>query len=126
MNDKELIEKINRKKAKIGIIGMGYVGVPLGIEFANNGLEVIGFDTDNEKVKNINSGKQIMKHIPQESMKKFIDNGNKLEPVESVFLDLEEGHTGVVTEKLSKRKGRMTNLLIMVLRLLVLILIMKK
>ena len=77
MNDKELIDKINRKKAKIGIIGMGYVGVPLGIEFANNGLEVIGFDTDNEKVKNINSGKQIMKHIPQESMKKFIDNGNK-------------------------------------------------
>jgi len=37
-------------------------------------------------------------------------NGEKLEPVESVFLDLEEGHIGIVTEKLSKRKGRMTNL----------------
>ena len=77
MNDKGLIDKINSKKAKIGIIGMGYVGVPLGIEFANNGLKVIGFDTDNEKVKDINSGKQIMKHISQESMRKFINNGSK-------------------------------------------------
>ena len=38
------------------------------------------------------------------------ENGNTLEPVESVFLDLEEDHVGTVTEKLSKRKGRMTNL----------------
>ena len=38
------------------------------------------------------------------------ENGVKLEPVESVFLDLEENHVGTVTEKLSKRKGRMTNL----------------
>jgi GTP-binding protein len=38
------------------------------------------------------------------------ENGILLEPVESVFLDLEEDHTGIITEKLSKRKGRMTNL----------------
>ena len=38
------------------------------------------------------------------------ENGQTLEPVESVFLDLEEDHVGTVTEKLSKRKGRMTNL----------------
>ena len=38
------------------------------------------------------------------------ENGNILEPVESIFLDLEENHTGVITEKLSKRKGRMVNL----------------
>ena len=77
MNENKLIDKINSKKAKIGIIGMGYVGVPLGIEFANNNFEVIGFDTDDEKVKNINSGKQIMKHISQESMGKFIKKGSK-------------------------------------------------
>ena len=77
MNENKLIDKINSKKAKIGIIGMGYVGVPLGIEFANNNFEVIGFDTDDEKVKNINSGKQIMKHISQESMEKFIKKGSK-------------------------------------------------
>jgi len=77
MNENQIIDKINSKKAKIGIIGMGYVGVPLGIEFANNSFEVIGFDTDDEKVKNINSGKQIMKHISQEYMEKFIKNGSK-------------------------------------------------
>ena len=38
------------------------------------------------------------------------ENGVKLEPAETVFLDLEEEHTGVITEKLSKRKGKMTNL----------------
>ena len=77
MNENKLIDKINSKKAKIGIIGMGYVGVPLGIEFAKNNFEVIGFDTDDEKVKNINSGKQIMKHISQESMGQFIKKGSK-------------------------------------------------
>ena len=77
MNENELIDKINSKKAKIGIIGMGYVGVPLGIEFANNSFEVIGFDTDDEKVEKINLGKQIMKHISQESMGKFIKKGSK-------------------------------------------------
>ena len=38
------------------------------------------------------------------------ENGVKLEPVESIFLDLEENHIGVITEKLSKRRGRMINL----------------
>ena len=42
---------------------MGYVGIPLGIEFAQNGFKVLGFDTDEDKVNDINSGKQIMKHI---------------------------------------------------------------
>ncbi|OIR23670.1 MAG: UDP-N-acetyl-D-glucosamine dehydrogenase [Marine Group III euryarchaeote CG-Epi3] len=77
MNNKELIERIKNKKASIGIIGMGYVGIPLGIEFAKNGFKVIGFDTDTGKVKDINSGKQIMKHISQELMKEFIANGSK-------------------------------------------------
>jgi UDP-N-acetyl-D-glucosamine dehydrogenase len=77
MIDRELIAKIKDKKAKIGIVGMGYVGVPLGIEFAERGLEVVGFDTDAEKIKNINSGKQIMKHISSKKMAKFIKNGSK-------------------------------------------------
>ena len=77
MIDRELISKIKEKNAKIGIVGMGYVGVPLGIEFAERGLEVVGFDTDAEKIGNINSGKQIMKHISSKKMAKFIKNGSK-------------------------------------------------
>ena len=63
MIENDITKKINDKKAIIGIIGMGYVGIPLGIEFAKNGFEVLGFDTDESKVNDINSGKQIMKHI---------------------------------------------------------------
>ena len=77
MNDKALIKKITDKDAKIGIIGMGYVGIPLGIEFSNKKLKVIGFDTDKQKVDDINSGKQIMKHISQELMAEFIKGGSK-------------------------------------------------
>ena len=77
MNDKALIKKITDKDAKIGIIGMGYVGIPLGIEFSNKKLKVIGFDTDKQKVDDINSGKQIMKHISQELMTEFIKSGSK-------------------------------------------------
>ena len=71
---KELQKKIDNKKAKIGIIGMGCVGIPLGLEFANKGFAVLGFDKDNKRVKDINSGNHVMKHIKQKEMKQFIKN----------------------------------------------------
>jgi len=70
----KLQKKINNKNAKIGIIGMGYVGIPLGLEFANNGFTVLGFDKDSNRVKDINSGNQVMKHIKQKEMGQFIKN----------------------------------------------------
>ncbi len=72
----ELEKKIKDKKAKIGIIGMGYVGIPLGLEFAGTGFSVTGFDKDSARVKEINSGKQVMKHIPAKSMKEFVKKNN--------------------------------------------------
>ena len=44
-----LIDKINDKSAKIGVIGLGYVGLPLAIEFTNAGYEVTGIDVDKKK-----------------------------------------------------------------------------
>jgi UDP-N-acetyl-D-glucosamine dehydrogenase len=72
----ELEKKIKDKKAKIGIIGMGYVGIPLGLEFAGTGFSVTGFDKDSARVKEINSGKQVIKHIPAKSMKEFVKKNN--------------------------------------------------
>ena len=46
-----LINKINRKKAKVAVIGLGYVGLPLAIEFAKQGFAIYGIDTDREKIK---------------------------------------------------------------------------
>ena len=51
---------------------MGYVGIPLGLVFAGTGFPVTGFDKDSVRVKEINSGKQVMKHIPAKSMKEFV------------------------------------------------------
>ena len=67
-----LEKRIKNKKASVGIIGMGYVGIPLGLEFARNGFAVTGFDKDSTRVEDINAGKQVMKHMPASAMKEFV------------------------------------------------------
>lgn len=64
----ELIEKINSRIAKIGIIGLGYVGLPLVIEFCKADFHVTGFDIDNEKIKLLKKGKSYIKHIQLSSI----------------------------------------------------------
>ncbi|MDI6751326.1 MAG: nucleotide sugar dehydrogenase [bacterium] len=54
--EKALSEKIAKKGAKIGVIGLGYVGLPLAVEFAKSGFAVLGFDIDKEKVSKLNDG----------------------------------------------------------------------
>ena len=58
-----LIDKINDKSAKIGVIGLGYVGLPLAIEFTNAGYNVTGVDVDQRKVDLINSGKNYISDV---------------------------------------------------------------
>ena len=59
----DLFKKIELKNASIGIIGLGYVGLPLVIEFCKAGFTVTGFDVDEEKVRLLNQGKSYIKHI---------------------------------------------------------------
>jgi UDP-N-acetyl-D-glucosamine dehydrogenase len=72
---KKAIDLIKSKKAKVGIIGMGYVGLPLARLFARNGFAVIGFDIDTEKIKNLNVGKSYIKHITSDSVKEMLRQG---------------------------------------------------
>jgi UDP-N-acetyl-D-glucosamine dehydrogenase len=60
----ELLKKIDTLKARIGIIGLGYVGLPLVREFTRSGFNVIGFDIDAQKVEKLNRGESYIKHIP--------------------------------------------------------------
>ena len=60
---KKLLEKIKNKKAKIGVIGLGYVGLPLASNFLKNGFEVTGIDVDNSKIKTLESGQSYISHI---------------------------------------------------------------
>ena len=72
----DLEKKINNKEARIGIIGMGYVGIPIGLGFAGAGFSVTGFDNNPARVKDINAGKQVMKHISAKSMSEFVKKNN--------------------------------------------------
>ncbi|MDA8086942.1 MAG: nucleotide sugar dehydrogenase [Nitrospiraceae bacterium] len=65
----ELIEKIRSRKAKIGIIGLGYVGLPLVFEFSKAGFEVTGFDVDPSKIALLKQGKSYIKHIDAERIR---------------------------------------------------------
>lgn len=67
-----LVDKILNKKAKIGIIGLGYVGLPLLIRFCEEEFKVIGFDIDYKKVKSINNGISYIRHIPSKKIHKMI------------------------------------------------------
>lgn len=59
----ELIEKIGSRQARIGVIGMGYVGLPLIIEFVKAGFPVTGFDVDGEKVQCLTKGERYIRYI---------------------------------------------------------------
>ena len=69
----ELLRKINDRKALIGIVGLGYVGLPLVREFCAAGFKVVGFDVDPQKVKMLKAGKTYIKHLPAAHFKKLID-----------------------------------------------------
>ena len=66
---KELQEKIENKSARIGIIGLGYVGLPLLVAFASQGYKVLGFDIDQQKINQIQQGHSYIKHIDSENLK---------------------------------------------------------
>ena len=59
----QLMKKIKSQKARIGVIGLGYVGLPLVIEFCRAGFNVTGFDISRSKVESLNRGKSYIRHI---------------------------------------------------------------
>lgn len=65
----DLMKKINTKDALIGVIGLGYVGLPLALEFCRAGFQVSGFDVDRRKVELLEKGKSYIKHIPAARIK---------------------------------------------------------
>ncbi|HXX81918.1 MAG TPA: nucleotide sugar dehydrogenase, partial [Thermodesulfovibrionales bacterium] len=67
----KLIDKIRAKNARIGIIGLGYVGLPLVIEFCKAGFKVTGFDVDRKKVDLLNKGRSYIKHIDAERITQY-------------------------------------------------------
>ena len=75
MDNSELIEKLNSNTAVIGIVGLGYVGIPLALRYAEVGYKVLGLDIDAGKAEKIAAGKTYIKHIPDEAIQKAVGQG---------------------------------------------------
>jgi len=71
----ELIKLLENKSAGVGVIGLGYVGLPLATEFAGKGLSVIGFEVDASKVARINAGDSYIGDVPASSIRASVDAG---------------------------------------------------
>ncbi len=69
----DLLKKIQSKEAKIGIVGLGYVGLPLLMEFVAEKFTTIGFDIDVKKVDHLNAGKSYIKHIDSDKIKQVVE-----------------------------------------------------
>ncbi|MDQ6758617.1 MAG: nucleotide sugar dehydrogenase [Acidobacteriota bacterium] len=69
--------KITNRTAKVGVVGLGYVGLPLAVEFAQAGFSVTGIDLDQSKVASINHGVSYIQDIPTEVLRPLVES-NKL------------------------------------------------
>ena len=69
-----LLDKIKSREAVVGIIGLGYVGLPLMLRFCETGYRVLGFDIDQDKVKKLNTGGSYIEHISPESISSARDS----------------------------------------------------
>lgn len=69
---KILKDKIENKKARIGIIGLGYVGLPLAVAFAERSFEVVGIDVSTTRVNSIKNGKSYIMDVPTETVAKLV------------------------------------------------------
>lgn len=71
----QLRAKIQSHQATVGIIGLGYVGLPLGLAFVEKGFSVIGFDVDSGKVSKLNAGKSYIQHIESARVRAAVSEG---------------------------------------------------
>ena len=70
----QLGRKITEKTARVGVIGLGYVGLPLAVEFSRGGLFTTGFEVDESKAAEINSGRSYVGDVASSLVKDLIDS----------------------------------------------------
>ena len=71
----ELLDKIRSRKARTGVIGLGYVGLPLAIEFAHAGFRAVGIDVDQRKVDAVNGGTSYIVDTASEEVASLVATG---------------------------------------------------
>ena len=94
----QLQEKIKTRSARVGIVGLGYVGLPLAIEFAKAGFSVTGIDVQEEKVARLNWGDSYIQDVPSASLKEMVANNRFRATTDfSVIADLDTINIAVPT-----------------------------
>ncbi len=73
-NARELSEKLASKTATIGVVGLGYVGLPLAVEFAKRGHRTIGIDLNSERVLRLNAGQNLIEDVDDEDLRDVVDD----------------------------------------------------
>jgi UDP-N-acetyl-D-glucosamine dehydrogenase len=68
--------RISRRSARIGVIGLGYVGLPLAVEFARAGYRVTGFEIDTHRASVLNSGRSYIQDVPTRHVRELVRSGN--------------------------------------------------
>jgi UDP-N-acetyl-D-glucosamine dehydrogenase len=71
----ELLERINSRRARVGVVGLGYVGLPLLTEFARSGYTTVGIDLDTRKVTAINAGQSYIPDVPSADVAEMVNAG---------------------------------------------------
>ena len=71
----ELLKKIESKQATLGVIGLGYVGLPLAVEFARAGFSVVGYDVDAHKVAELTAGRSYIPDVSSEHLAEVVKSG---------------------------------------------------
>lgn len=71
----QLEQRIARRQARVGITGLGYVGLPLAVEFARVGFSVTGFDVSASKVAQINAGESYVLDVPSDALQPLVASG---------------------------------------------------
>ncbi|MBC8415381.1 MAG: hypothetical protein H8E11_03020 [Candidatus Cloacimonetes bacterium] len=71
----KLIEKIQNKTAVIGVIGLGYVGLPMAVTVARKGYKVIGVDVSEYAVTHVNAGQNYIGNVDDDELKELVDKG---------------------------------------------------
>src|SRR5208337_4163767 len=70
-----LAEKIRTRRARVGIVGLGYVGLPLAVEFARAGFTVTGIDISEEKTRRVNAGDSYVGDVPSSTLAPLVEAG---------------------------------------------------
>ncbi len=71
----DLIERLKNREARIGVLGLGYVGLPLAVIFAEAGFNVLGIDPDDSKAESVNNGVSYIQDVPTDQLDRLVSDG---------------------------------------------------